>query len=86
MVSDDVFIKFFFKVVQDNRGNREKDLPYFISFGPKTPATTYSTYFINGYVWRAGDYNSNRSTMNSGICVQANDVDYYGHLEEIIEL
>ncbi|XP_047333830.1 uncharacterized protein LOC124937589 isoform X1 [Impatiens glandulifera] len=74
------------KVVQDNRRNTEKDLPYFISFGPKTPATTYSTYFINGYVWRAGDYGSNRSTMNSGISVHANDVDYYGLLEEIIEL
>ncbi|XP_047320323.1 subtilisin-like protease SBT4.3 [Impatiens glandulifera] len=73
-------------VVQENRRYTEKDLPYFISFGPKMSATTYSTYFINDYVWRAGDYGSNRSTMNSGICVHANDVDYYGLLEEIIEL
>ncbi|XP_047340380.1 uncharacterized protein LOC124943970 [Impatiens glandulifera] len=74
------------KVLQDQRGVIDKELSYFISFGPKTPTTRYSTYFINGYVWRAGDYGSNKSTMNSGICVHANDSDYYGLLEEIIEL
>ncbi|XP_047320563.1 uncharacterized protein LOC124924590 [Impatiens glandulifera] len=83
------FASYYFEsnVLQEQRRDQlDKELTYFISFGPKTPASRYSTYFFNGYVWRAGDFGSNKSTMNSGICVHANDSDYYGLLEEIIEL
>ncbi|XP_047309666.1 uncharacterized protein LOC124913089 [Impatiens glandulifera] len=61
-------------------------LLYYVSYGPLTPATSIPIYFVNGYVWRPKDYGSNRSTMNSGVCVKANDAEYYGLLEDIIQL
>jgi len=46
---------------------------------------------VNGYRFHTRDYGRNKSTMNSGVCVKGsayneNEIDYYGILEEVIEL
>jgi len=48
-------------------------------------------YFINGYVFHIEDYGQNRKICNIEICVNESTsnefkVDYYGKLEEVIEL
>ena len=51
----------------------------------------YNKYFVNGYVFYIEEYEHGRKTYNSGVCVKGStssefEVDYYGKLEEIIEL
>ncbi|XP_047326651.1 uncharacterized protein LOC124930343 [Impatiens glandulifera] len=78
---------FWFRSKEYSPGcNEPNKLLYYLSFGPKTPASSFSIYFVNGFVWRPKDYGSNKSTMNSGVCVRARDVDYYGLVDEIIQL
>ena len=53
--------------------------------------TSYNGLVVNGYRFHTKDYGHNKSTMNSGICVRGNiygenDLDYYGIVEEILEL
>jgi len=53
--------------------------------------TSYNGLIVNGYRFHTKDYGHNKSTMNSGICVRGNiygenDLDYYGIVEEILEL
>ena len=62
-----------------------------MSQGPLNEILSYQTYYVNGYKFQSKDHNQNKSTYNCGICVKgSNDVDdmndYYGVLEEIIEL
>ncbi|XP_047342609.1 uncharacterized protein LOC124946061 [Impatiens glandulifera] len=74
------------KIVEEHGPLVSKGLLYYLSFGPKTPATRHSMYFVNGFVWRSRDFGSNKATMNSGVCVHTDDADYYGLLEDIIEI
>jgi len=51
----------------------------------------YNGYFINGQVFHTEEYDHGRETYNSGVCVKwwiSNEfeVDYYGKLEEVLEL
>lgn len=62
-----------------------------ISYGPRTTARVYPGFIVNGYRFHTKDYGQNKSTMNSGICVKGstyigNELDYYGILEEVLEL
>ena len=46
---------------------------------------------MNGYKFHTQQYGQNKSTMNSGVCVKGNTYnenkrDYYGIIEEILEL
>ena len=48
-------------------------------------------YFINGYVFHIKDYGQNIKICNNEVCVNESisnkfEVDYYGKLEEVIEL
>jgi hypothetical protein len=51
----------------------------------------YNGYFVNGYVFHTEEYRQGRKTYNSGVCVKGStnselEVDYYGRLEEVVEL
>ena len=48
-------------------------------------------YFVNGYVFHTEEYLHGRKTYNSSVCVKGSTcsefkVDYYGKLEEVVEL
>ncbi|KAJ1400077.1 hypothetical protein SESBI_29803 [Sesbania bispinosa] len=62
-----------------------------ISYGPSKYVTCYNVLIVNGYMFHTKDYGQNKSTTNSEICVRGNiysenDLDYYGIVEEILEL
>jgi hypothetical protein len=51
----------------------------------------YNRYFVNGYVFHTEEYEHGRKTYNSGVYIKGLtssefEVDYYGRLEEVIEL
>jgi len=48
-------------------------------------------YFVNGYVFHTEEYGHWRKTYNNSVCVKGLtsselEVDYYGRLEEVVEL
>ncbi|CAN4115657.1 unnamed protein product [Withania somnifera] len=52
---------------------------------------TYPQYFTKGYRFNTLTYGSNKSTMNSGMCIKGTiwsdyESDYYGLLDEVIQL
>ncbi|CAH9142220.1 unnamed protein product [Cuscuta epithymum] len=62
-----------------------------LAWGPKSLATTWPMYFINGYNYHTVERGLNKATYNSGVCVRSSnyansDTDWYGCLEEIIQL
>ncbi|MQM11478.1 hypothetical protein Taro_044385 [Colocasia esculenta] len=62
-----------------------------ISYGPSKIVRVYPGYIVDGYRFHTRDYGQNKSTMNNNVCVKGsayneNEVDYYGILEEVIEL
>ncbi|XP_029128809.1 uncharacterized protein LOC109806321 [Cajanus cajan] len=62
-----------------------------ISYGPSKFATSFNGLIVNGYRFHTKDYGHNKATMNSGVCVRGNiygenDLDYYGIVEDILEL
>ena len=59
--------------------------------GPLRSIRTYSGYYVNGYKFYTIKYGDNKSTMNSGVCIKGSnnnvdELDYYGQLNEIIQL
>ena len=62
-----------------------------IAYGPSKSVTSYNGLIVNGYRFHTKDYGQNKATMNSGVCVRGNiygenDLDYYGIVEDILEL
>lgn len=62
-----------------------------MSYGPSKHVTSYNGIIVNGYRFHTKENGQNKATMNSGVCVQGsiygeNDLDYYGIIEEILEL
>jgi hypothetical protein len=62
-----------------------------LSLGPERKCKCYKGYFINGYVFHIEEYGQGRKTYNSDVCVKGStsselEVDYYGRLEEVVEL
>ena len=61
-----------------------------LSLGPERKVKCYNGYFVNG-VFHTEEYGHGRKTYNSGVCIKGStysefEVDYYGKLEEVIEL
>jgi len=59
--------------------------------GPLHKVQPFNGYVVNGYKFHTEEYGSNKSTMNSGICIKgsshsADEIDYYGILTEILRL
>ncbi|XP_049394089.1 uncharacterized protein LOC125858374 [Solanum stenotomum] len=62
-----------------------------LASGPYKWVQTWPQYFTNGYRFHTLSHGSNKSTMNSGVCIKGttwNDYesDYYGLLGEVIQL
>ena len=62
-----------------------------LSLGPERKCKCYNGYFFNGYVFHTEEYGQGRKTYNTGVCVKGStssesEVDYYGRLEEVVEL
>ena len=62
-----------------------------LSLGPERKVKCYNGYFVNGYVFHIEEYRHRRKTYNNGVCAKGSisnelKVDYYGRLEEIIEM
>jgi len=62
-----------------------------LCLGPERKVKCYNGYFVNGYVFHTEEYGNERKTYNSGVCIKGStssefEVDYYGSLEEVIEL
>jgi hypothetical protein len=62
-----------------------------LSLGPERKCKCYNGYFVNGYVFHTEEYGQGRKTYNSGVCVKGStsselEVNYYGRLEEVVEL
>ena len=62
-----------------------------LSLSPERKVKCYNEYFVNGYVFHTQEYGHGRKTCNSVVCIKGStssefEVDYYGRLEEVIEL
>jgi len=62
-----------------------------LSLGRERKVKCYNGYFVNGYVFHIEEYGHGRKTYNNGVCVKGStsnelEVDYYGRLEEVVEL
>jgi hypothetical protein len=78
-----------YKVYQMGRG-AAKSLSS-LSLGLKRNVKCYNGYFFNGYVFHTEEYGHGRKTYNIGVYVKGSssnelEVDYYGRLEEVVEL
>jgi hypothetical protein len=59
--------------------------------GPERKVKCYNGYFVNGYIFHIEEYGHGRKTYNNGVCIKGStssefEVDYYGRLEEVMEL
>ena len=62
-----------------------------LSLGPERNVKCYNGYFVNGYVFHTEEYEQGRKIYNCSVCVKGStsselEVDYYGRLEEVVEL
>jgi len=78
-----------YKVYQIGRGTA-KSLSS-LSLGLERKVKCYNGYFANGYVFHTEEYEHGKNTYNNGVCVKGStsselEVDYYGRLEEVVEL
>ena len=59
--------------------------------GPSRVVTSYQGYFVNGYKFHTEEKGKDMKTQNYGVCVRGScyddcEYDYYGVIEEIIQL
>ena len=85
------FIIFVLQVLDLNNAFGITDLIWSCASGPGVKAKSWPTYKVNGYKFQTLEHCGGRKTMNSGVCVRGSnygnaEADYYGLLEEIIEL
>lgn len=62
-----------------------------IAWGPSRVVNSFHRYFINGFIFHTHSYSEGKKTVNSGVCVKGGmsnngSTDYYGILQEIIEV
>jgi hypothetical protein len=62
-----------------------------VSLGHERKVKCYNEYFVNGYVFHTEEYGHERKTYNNRVCVKGLtcselEVNYYGRLEEVVEL
>ncbi|KAL0428615.1 UNVERIFIED_CONTAM: hypothetical protein Slati_3036300 [Sesamum latifolium] len=85
------FKAWFKRRVEPELQNIEDDLLKSLYWGPNQLVTTWPCYFVNGYNFHTEEHNIGKSTMNCGVCVKSSsytdtDIDFYGMLEEVIQL
>ncbi|KAL0325330.1 UNVERIFIED_CONTAM: hypothetical protein Sradi_5102300 [Sesamum radiatum] len=79
------------QLVESELQNIEDDLRRSLYWGPKQLVKTWPCYFVNGFNFHTEDHNVGKSTMNCRVRVKSSSFkdtenDFYGMLEEIIEL
>lgn len=62
-----------------------------IAWGPLATVHTWPIYFVNGFKFHTTPWSEGKATSNNGVCVRGADSgqcenDYYGTLDEIVEL
>ncbi len=62
-----------------------------VACGPSRRVESWPVYFINGYKFHISDWGRDKATFNSGVCIRTSgssevECDFYGVLEEIIQL
>ncbi|XP_043807669.1 uncharacterized protein LOC110606087 [Manihot esculenta] len=78
--------------LKDYVGRNEVDnCIYQIAQGPSRKVQSYKGYFVNGFKFHRHDYGRERKTLNSGVwvkgsCYNEYESDYYGLLNEVLEL
>ncbi|KAL0315015.1 UNVERIFIED_CONTAM: hypothetical protein Scaly_2897200 [Sesamum calycinum] len=83
--------RYMMENVESELQNIEDDLLRSLYWGPKQLVKTWPCYFVNGFNFHTEDHNVSKSTMNCGVFVKSSSYrdtenDFYGMLEEIIEL
>ncbi|XP_043816100.1 uncharacterized protein LOC122724634 [Manihot esculenta] len=78
--------------LKDYVGRKEVDnCIYQIAQGPSQKVQSYKGYFVNGFKFHRYDCSRERKTLNSGVwvkgsCYNEYESDYYGLLNEVLEL
>nr|KAJ0201043.1 hypothetical protein LSAT_V11C600317920 [Lactuca sativa] len=77
-------------VTRDSTNGSAKHLEP-LANGPSNDARSYNGYFVNGYKFHTQEYGKGRVTNNYGLCVRGEiyngeESDYYGLLDEILEI
>ncbi|KAJ3704077.1 hypothetical protein LUZ61_007782 [Rhynchospora tenuis] len=54
--------------------------------GPDKQVNSYGAYDINGFRFHTRKHGINKKTDNSGVCIEGETCDFYGILEDIVEL
>ncbi|XP_075521643.1 uncharacterized protein LOC142554928 [Primulina tabacum] len=85
------FALWFEQYVQQPGANLPDKCLENIAFGPLRRIKSYSGYFVNGFRFHIVRHCATRSTSNSGVTVKGsgntnNEINYYGNIEEIIEV
>ena len=62
-----------------------------LSYGPSKQVKSYNGIVVNGYRFHTREYEQHKTTNNSGVCCRGSsygedEIDYYGVVEDIIEL
>ncbi|KAL0293819.1 UNVERIFIED_CONTAM: hypothetical protein Sradi_6918500 [Sesamum radiatum] len=71
--------------------NEVDDVIRKLANGPSRRVSCYKGYFVNGFKFHTVEYGQSKATTNYGVCVLGStysecEVDYYGLLEEVVEL
>ncbi len=77
--------------MNDVRNNITDRFLWDVACGPSRRVETWPVYFINGYKFHISDWGRDKATFNSGVCIRTSgssevECDFYGVLEEIIQL
>jgi len=77
------------KVEDPRNGVTNQDLK-FLAWGPKSKATSWHTYFVNGYKFHTKDWSHGKTTTNCGVFVkgftEGGEDDFYGIIHRIYDL
>ncbi|KAL0448314.1 UNVERIFIED_CONTAM: hypothetical protein Slati_1387800, partial [Sesamum latifolium] len=85
------FKNWFKRCVKDEINYTGNELLKLHYWGPTAEVTTFPCYFVNGYNFHIERHSVGKSTFNCGVCVKSSsytdtDSDFYGVLEEVIQL
>ncbi|KAJ8764170.1 hypothetical protein K2173_005090 [Erythroxylum novogranatense] len=79
-------------ITQDDMNNEAAKNPiqnkfiYDLAKGPLRTVHSYPVYFVNGYKYHIESHGHTMSSMNSGVSIQGELMDYYGKIIEILEV
>ncbi|KAJ8761601.1 hypothetical protein K2173_004377 [Erythroxylum novogranatense] len=59
---------------------------YDLTKGPLRTVNSYPVYFVNGYKYHTESHGHTMSSINSGVSIQGELMDYYGKIIEILEV